>query len=80
MISMELSQSLVCPCNNKLYKCHASMKTHRSSNIHMMYEYPRIIKDLEVRNKQYENELMREKRIVKILLDRLSSLDEKKDV
>jgi hypothetical protein len=46
----------------------------------MMYEYPRIIKDLEVRNKQYENELMREKRIVKILLDRLSSLDEKKDV
>jgi hypothetical protein len=42
-----------------------------NSNIHMMYEYPLIIKDLEVRNKQYENELLREKRIVKMLLDKL---------
>lgn len=73
---MELSKSLVCPCNNKLYKCNASMKAHLSTNIHMMYEYPRIIKDLEVRNKQCDNDLAREKRLVKILLDKLSSSDE----
>ena len=68
---MELSMSLVCPCNNKLYKCPGSFKTHMNSNIHMMYEYPLRIKDLEVRNKHYENELAREKRLVKILLDKL---------
>jgi hypothetical protein len=54
-----------------MYKCAATLKTHMNSNIHMMYEYPLRIKDLEVRNKQYENELAREKRLVKILLDRL---------
>ena len=69
---MELSMSLVCPCNNKMYKCSGSLKTHMNSNIHMMYEYPRIIKDLEVRNKQYENDLAREKRLVKLLLDKLT--------
>jgi hypothetical protein len=68
---MDLSLSLVCPCNNKMYKCARSLKIHMNSNIHMMYEYPLIIKDLEVRNKQYENELLREKRIVKMLLDKL---------
>jgi len=58
---MELSTSLVCPCNNKEYKSAATMKSHMSTHIHMMYEYPLIIKDLEVR---YENELAREKRLV----------------
>ena len=66
--------SLVCPCNNKMYKCAATLKTHMSSNIHMMYEYPRIIKDLEIRNKQYENDLAREKRLVKLLLVKLNEI------
>ena len=70
---MELSTSLVCPCNNKEYKSAATMKSHLSTHIHMMYEYPLIIKDLEVRNKRYENELAREKRLVKLLLDQLET-------
>jgi len=72
---MEISQSLVCPCNNKLYKTAATFKAHQSSNIHIVWEYPQKIKDLEIRATRVENENGHLRRLNILLMEKIQSLE-----
>lgn len=74
---MELSKSLVCPCNGKLYKSSATMRAHKVSNAHMLWELPQQVKDLEVRATRFENENDHLKRLNSLLIDKLKQYDKK---
>jgi len=75
---MEISKQLVCECNGKLYKTAATLKAHRISGIHMLWELPKQIKDLEIRATRAENENAHLKRLNFILIDNIQELKEKK--
>ena len=51
---MEVSTS--CQCNNKLYASAATFKAHQKSGIHLVWELPIQIKNLEIRSTRLENE------------------------
>ena len=51
---MEVSTS--CQCNNKLYASTATFKAHQKSGIHLVWELPIQIKNLEIRSTRLENE------------------------
>jgi hypothetical protein len=74
---MEISQNLVCPCNNKLYKSHASLKTHHKTQIHQFWEKSKEQKNtlIDVNRLQIENDHLR--RLNVLLLERLSLLEKK---
>ena len=72
---MEISQSLVCPCNNKLYKSQAALKAHHKTNIHIAWEYPQKIKDLEIRATRFENENGHLRRLNLILMEKIHELE-----
>lgn len=72
---MELSQSLVCPCNSKLYKTTALLKQHQQANIHKVWEMPRTIKDLEIRSTKLENEVGHLRRLNILLMEKIASLE-----
>ena len=59
---MELSSQLTCECNGKLYKNNATLKAHKLSNIHLAWEHPRTIKDLQITNNKLEIDLAKERR------------------
>ena len=68
---MEVSLSLVCPCNNKLYKSSATLKQHHKSSIHRVWEMPNQIKNLEIRATKLENENGHLRRLNFILLEKI---------
>ena len=74
---MEISQSLVCPCNNRLYKSPAALKAHCKTNIHTVWEYPQKIKDLEVRATRVENENGHLRRLNLILMEKIQDLEKR---
>ena len=59
---MELSTQLICECNGKLYKNTNTLKAHKLSNIHLAWEYPKTIKDLQITNNKLEIDLAKERR------------------
>ena len=72
---MELSKSLICQCNGKLYKTSATFKSHQKSGIHVLWELPNKVKDLQIKTTQLENENGHFKRLNVILLDRIGFLE-----
>jgi hypothetical protein len=72
---MELSTSLACQCNNKTYSSKASLKSHKETNVHMVWELSRDVHNLEIRCKKQENDIAYEKRINILLSERLSNLE-----
>ena len=83
---MELSISLICQCNGKLYslkvigckadyKTSATFKSHQKSGIHVLWELPNKVKDLQIKTTQLENENGHFKRLNVILLDRIGFLE-----
>lgn len=68
---MELSKSLICPCNNKCYASFATLKTHQKSGIHLMWGFPKQIKDLEIRATRLENENNHLRRLNFILMEHI---------
>ncbi len=72
---MEISESLVCPCNGKLYKTKASLKAHRNTLIHKNWELPKEKKTLEVdiNRLQIENDHL--KRLNILLIERIQQLE-----
>ena len=72
---MEISRSLVCPCNNKIYKSQAALKAQHKTNIHIVWEYPQKIKDLEVRATRVENENGHLRRLNLILMEKIHDLE-----
>ncbi len=73
---MELSQSLTCPCNNKLYKSAALLRQHQQTNIHKVWELPRNIKELEIKNTRLENEVGHLRRLNVLLMDKIASMQD----
>ena len=76
-VYMDLSTSLVCPCNGKAYKSNATMKAHRQSHIHLVWEMPKTIRDLEIRATKLENENDHLKRVNILLTDQLKIYEKK---
>ena len=70
--TMELSESLVCPCNNRVYSSRATLLTHKKSGTHRLWEMPNTIRDLNIRVNRLENENGQLKRDV----ERLESLNQ----
>lgn len=68
---MEVSKSLVCPCNNKLYASNATFKKHQKSGIHLAWELPNTIKDLEIRATRLENENSHLRRLNMLLMEHI---------
>jgi len=69
---MELSESLMCPCNNHVYASRKSLATHRRTNAHQLWEMPNTIRDLNIRVNRLENENGQLKRDV----ERLEALNQ----
>ena len=70
---MEVSKSLICECNNKLYASPSTFKTHQKSGIHLVWELPKKIKDLEIRATRLENENGQLRRLNILLMERIPS-------
>jgi len=73
---MELSQSLTCPCNNKLYKSAALLRQHQQTNIHKVWELPQTIKELEIKNTRLENEVGHLRRLNVLLMDKIENMQD----
>jgi hypothetical protein len=71
---MEVSKSLICECNNKLYASNASFKTHQKSGIHLLWELPNQIKDLEIRATRLDNENSLLRRLNIILMEKIQQV------
>ena len=70
---MEICTQLICECNGKLYKSNATMKAHRQTNLHLLWELNQKIRDLEIRSTRLENENDNLRRHNNLLLDRIKS-------
>ena len=66
---MEVSTS--CQCNNKLYASAATFKAHQKSGIHLVWELPIQIKNLEIRATRLENENGHLRRLNILLMERI---------
>lgn len=71
---MEVSTSLICACNNKLYKSIASLKQHQKTQGHLFWENNREQKDLLVKINRLENENGHLRRLNILLMERISEI------
>ena len=74
---MEVSKSLICPCNNKLYKSSLTLKAHQKTQGHLFWEQTNGQKDLSVKINRLENENGHLRRLNILLMERISSLENK---
>jgi hypothetical protein len=72
---MELSESLTCQCNGKVYKSGATLKAHRKSQAHLFWEQNKQQKDVLIKINQLENENGHLKRLNVILVERITVLE-----
>ena len=72
---MELSQNLVCLCNNKTYKSEASLKSHRKTQAHQFWEQSKEQKDINIKINKLENENGHLRRLNILLMERISDLE-----
>ena len=73
--NMEVSQSLICPCNNKLYKTQATMKAHQRTQGHLFWEQSHGQKDLSIKINRLEIENSHLRRLNILLMERISKLE-----
>jgi hypothetical protein len=71
---MEVSKKLICACNNKLYASSASFKAHQKSGIHLLWELPKQIKDLEIRATRLDNENSLLRRLNIMLMEKIQEV------
>ena len=72
---MDISKSLICPCNNKLYKSETTLKAHRKTQGHQFWEQSKDQKNLQVDINRLEIECGHLRRLNVLLLERLSLLE-----
>jgi hypothetical protein len=72
---MEISCQLICPCNNKLYKTQATLKAHKKSQGHVLWESTKEQKDYLITINRLENENGHLRRLNILLMERISSLE-----
>ena len=73
-VCKSIVESLVCPCNGKLYK---NIKQHRETQIHKNWELPQKNKDLEILATKLTAENEHLKRVNIILTDKIIELEKK---
>lgn len=71
---MELSCQLICPCNQKIYKSQATLKSHRKTQGHIYYEQNKDQKNDLIQINKLENENAHLRRLNIILMERISEL------
>jgi len=72
---MELSNQLICQCNNKVYKTAATLKAHLNTQAHQYWELQRTARDLEIRATRLDNENLNLRRLNYLLIERVNSLE-----
>jgi hypothetical protein len=72
---MDISKSLICPCNNKLYKSEATLKAHHRTQGHQFWEKTNEQKDICIKINKLEIENGHLRRLNVLLLERLSNLE-----
>ena len=65
---------LKCECTGKTYSSLATLKAHKQTNVHLMWEYKNEVKNLEVRSTRLENENDNLKRMNVILIEKIKEL------
>ena len=65
---------LKCECTGKTYSNLNTLKIHKQSNIHLMWEYKTQVKNLEIRSTRLENENDNLKRMNVILIEKIKEL------
>ena len=61
-----------CECTGKEYK---NLKQHQKTQVHILWEMPKTIKDLEIRSTKLDNENSHLRRLNILLLDRIKVLE-----
>ena len=61
-----------CECTGKEYK---NLKQHQKTQVHILWEMPKTIKDLEIRSTKLDNENSHLRRLNILLLDRIKELE-----
>ena len=72
---MELSCQLICPCNQKLYKTTATLKAHKLTQAHLLWESSKDEKEYLIKINRLENEVGHLRRLNVILMERITSLE-----
>jgi hypothetical protein len=72
---MEVSQQLVCQCNNKVYKSLLTLKAHQKTQGHMFWESNREQKEILIKINRLENENDHLRRLNILLMERLKDLE-----
>jgi len=71
---MDISASLICPCNGKLYKSNATLKIHHKSQGHLLWEKNSEQKDIMIKINRLEIENAHLKRLNVLLMERISEM------
>ena len=71
---MDISKSLICPCNGKLYKC---LKAHQKTQIHTFWEQTNQQKKIQIDINRLEIENVHLRRLNVLLLERIATLEQK---
>jgi hypothetical protein len=72
---MEISKSLICPCNGKLYASKITLKAHQKTMIHTNWENNFKVRDLEIRATRLDNENGHLRRLNILLMERIAKLE-----
>jgi hypothetical protein len=68
---MELSNTVVCECTGKSYKC---LRAHLGTKIHKDWENMNMVKEFRILNKQLENKIIQLERTNSILLETIQHI------
>jgi hypothetical protein len=71
---MDISLSLVCPCNNKLYKSESSLKAHRKTQGHVFWEMQGQQKDIISKINRLEIENGHLRRLNILLMEKIKGI------
>jgi hypothetical protein len=74
---MEISTSLICPCNKKLYKSEQCLKAHRKTQSHQFWEKTNEQKDISIKINKLEIENGHLRRLNILLMERIQALENK---
>ena len=74
---MELNCQLICECNGKMYKTRNTLKAHKLTQSHILWETSKEEKNLIIKNNRLENENGHLRRLNILLIERISELEKK---
>ena len=73
---MDITLSLICPCNNKLYKSESSLKAHRKTQGHAFWEQSNEQRDTCAKINRLEIENGHLRRLNILLMEKITNLME----